>query len=66
VITATAENIAALKGTATSTVTYFPQAVRDRFSIEGGAAVFGAFQYGLPGAFIWVQHLLRRNTFSCR
>jgi len=50
VITATAENTAALKGTATSTVTNFPQAVRDRFGVEGGAGLFGEFQYGLLGA----------------
>ena len=50
VVTATAENIAGLKGTATSTLTNFPQAVRDRFNVEGGAAVFGEFQYGLLGA----------------
>jgi hypothetical protein len=50
VVTATAENIAALKGTATSTITNFPQVDRDRFSTEGGAAVLGEFQYGLLGS----------------
>ena len=50
VITATAENIAALKGSATSTITNFPQAIRDRFIVEGGSAVFGDFQYGVIGA----------------
>jgi hypothetical protein len=50
VVTATAENIAALKGTATSTLANLPQAVRDRFNSEGGAAVLGEFQYGLLGS----------------
>jgi hypothetical protein len=50
VVTATVENIAGLKGTATSNLTNFPKAVRDRFFTEGGTAVFGEFQYGVLGA----------------
>lgn len=49
-ITATAENIGGLKGTATNTLTNLPRAVRDRFGTDGGAAAYGAFQYGLLGA----------------
>ncbi len=49
-VTATAENIAGLKGTATSTVTNLPRGVRDRFFTEGGTATLGEFQYGLLGA----------------
>jgi hypothetical protein len=49
-ITATATNIAALSGSATSTLTNLPIAVRNRFITEGGEAVLGAFQYGILGA----------------
>ena len=49
-VTATAENIAALKGTATSTLTNLPLAVRNRFGTDGGAGTYGDFQYGLLGA----------------
>ncbi len=49
-VTATAENTGALKGSATSTLTNLPRAVRDRFGTDGGAAMYGDFQYGLLGA----------------
>jgi hypothetical protein len=49
-ITATAENISGLKGTATSTLINLPRAVRDRFGNDGGAAAYGDFQYGLLGS----------------
>jgi hypothetical protein len=49
-VTATAQNFGGLKGSATSTITNLPRAVRDRFITEGGAAVFGEFQYGIVGA----------------
>jgi hypothetical protein len=48
-VTATAQNFAGLTGSATSTITNLPQAVRDRFTAEGGAAVLGEFQYGILG-----------------
>ena len=48
-VTATAQNVGGLKGSATSTITNLPRAVRDRFITEGGAAVFGEFQYGIVG-----------------
>ena len=44
-VTATAQNVGGLKGSATSTITNLPLAVRNRFITEGGAAVFGEFQY---------------------
>ena len=46
-VTAAAENIAGLKGTATSTVRNLPRSVRDKFGELGGANTFGEFQYGL-------------------
>jgi hypothetical protein len=46
-ITVTAENIAGLRGSATSTFTNLPDAIRNRFAAEGGAATFGAFRFGL-------------------
>jgi len=46
-VTATAQNFAGLTGSATSTFTNLPQAVKDRFGNEGGAAVLGEFQYGV-------------------
>ncbi len=46
-VTAVAENIAGLKGTATSNLTNLPRAVRDRFNTEGGTPALGEFQYGL-------------------
>jgi hypothetical protein len=49
-VTATAQNIGGLKGSATSTITNLPLAVRNRFITDGGAAVFGEFQYGIIGA----------------
>ena len=49
-VTATAQNVGGLKGSATSTITNLPLAVRNRFITEGGAAVFGEFQYGIIGA----------------
>jgi len=50
IVTATAQNTGGLTGSATSTFTNLPLAVRDRFTTEGGAAVFGEFQYGILGA----------------
>jgi hypothetical protein len=46
-ITATAENIGGLQGTATSTFTNLPAAIRRRFTVEGGAAAFGDFRVGV-------------------
>jgi hypothetical protein len=46
-ITVTAENTGGLKGTATSTFTNLPDAIRNRFIGEGGAATFGALRFGL-------------------
>ena len=40
IVTATAENIGALKGTATSTLTNLPLAVRNRFGTDGGNATY--------------------------
>jgi hypothetical protein len=47
VVTATAENIAALKGSAVSHLTNLPLAIRNRFASDGGAATYGEFQYGM-------------------
>jgi hypothetical protein len=49
-VTATAENIGALKGSATSTITNFPRAIRDRFSSDGGSGTYGEFQFGVLGS----------------
>jgi hypothetical protein len=46
-ITGTAENIAGLKGTGTSTFNNLPAAIRNRFLADGGAATFGDFSFGL-------------------
>jgi hypothetical protein len=48
-VTASAKNIAGLEGTAASTLTNLPLAVRNRFFTDGGAAAYGDFQYGLLG-----------------
>jgi len=48
-VTASAKNIAGLEGTAASTLTNLPLAVRNRFFTDGGAATYGDFQYGLLG-----------------
>jgi hypothetical protein len=45
--TITAENTGALKGTASNTFTNLPLAIRNRFTAEGGAAVLGAFRFGV-------------------
>jgi hypothetical protein len=45
----TAENSAALTGTATSTFTNLPAGIRTRFTSEGGTAVLGAFRFGIFG-----------------
>ena len=46
-ITASAENFGGLTGTATSTVTNFPVAIKNRFNDEGGTAVLGEFDFGI-------------------
>jgi hypothetical protein len=45
-VTVSAQNTAALTGTAAVSPEYMPQAIRTRFAAEGGAATFGAFAYG--------------------
>jgi hypothetical protein len=45
----TAENSGALTGTATSTFMNLPAGIRNRFAAEGGAAVLGAFRFGIFG-----------------
>jgi hypothetical protein len=48
-VTVSAENFNGLKGTASSSFTNLPAAIRSRFTSEGGAAVLGAFRFGLLG-----------------
>jgi hypothetical protein len=45
----TAENSGALTRTATSTFMNLPAGIRNRFAAEGGAAVMGAFRFGIFG-----------------
>jgi hypothetical protein len=49
-VTITAENTGALKGAASNTFTNLPLAIRNRFTAEGGAAVLGAFRFGVVGS----------------
>ena len=46
-ITASAQNFGGLTGTATSTITNLPIAIKNRFDDEGGAAVLGEFDFGI-------------------
>lgn len=46
-ITAEAENAGGVKGSATSTVTNLPAAIRARFQSQGGQAALGQFRFGL-------------------
>ena len=46
VMTVEAENTAALKGSDVAHVINLPEAIRQRFAEEGGAATFGALRYG--------------------
>jgi hypothetical protein len=46
-VTVAAENFNGLKGTASSSFTNLPAAIRSRFTAEGGAARLGAFRFGL-------------------
>jgi len=48
-LTVKATNIAGLTGTASVKFDYLPQAIKDRFQNEGGAAKFGSFVYGIGG-----------------
>ncbi len=49
-VTVAAQNTGNLTGTGTSTFTNLPGGIRDRFQAQGGAAVLGAFQFGLVDA----------------
>ena len=45
-VTVTAQNLAALQGTAVSVFTNMPADIQDRHDDEGGAATFGDFRFG--------------------
>lgn len=49
-ITVAAENFVAQQGSASITFTNLPVAIRNRFTAEGGAGVFGAFRFGVLGS----------------
>src|SRR5262249_11672386 len=45
-VTVTAENVAGLRGSASSTFNNMPVAIRNRYQSEGGEARFGPFRFG--------------------
>jgi hypothetical protein len=49
-ITVEAENLANLKGTATSHITNLPAGIRNRFITQGGTAAVGSFRFGLSSS----------------
>jgi hypothetical protein len=62
-VTITAENTGALKGTASNTFTNLPLAIQNRFTAEGGAAVLGAFRFGVVASATATATPTPRPTF---